>query len=193
MMAGPARRPVTAELRGFVLPHDQRIAQLTGQPFGAAYRDGLLNDTSAVLDSEPPIAAVLAADVLAGRGLDLLARLQTAHYVEGRRIAERPVLEALAAEIGLEGEPFSTALHAVKDGPVQHYIGQTHALMQRLGLQCFPSFTLECAGSWRRIDIGPFMGRSAEFADRLRGQLPPEAVAAVNAQALQFGSDTCAF
>lgn len=192
MMAGPARRPVTAELRAFVLPHDRRIAQLSGQPFGAAYRDGLLNDTSAVFDSQPPIAAMLAADAVAGRGLDLLARLQTAHYVEGRRIADRVVLEELAAEVGLDREAFATALRAADGEAVQRHIGQTRALMQRLGVQGFPSFALEDAGGWRRIDIGPFMGRPVEFADWLRGQRPVEAVAAANAPALQCGPDGCA-
>lgn len=192
MMAGPARRPVTAELREFVLPHDQRIAQLTGQPFGAAYRDGLLNDISAVLDSQSPIAAMLAADALAGHGLDLLARLQTAHYVEGRRIADRPVLVELAAEIGLDREAFADTLREAEDGAVERHIAQTRARMQRLGVQGFPSFVLEDAGGWRRIDIGPFMGRPADFADWLRGQLPVTAFAAANAQAGQCGPDACA-
>lgn len=176
MMAGAARRPVTAALRGFVLPHDERIAQISGQPFGAAYRDGLLNDTTAVLDSQPPIAAMLAADAVASRGLDLLARLQTAHYAEGRRIADRAVLEALAAEIGLDREAFATALCAFEGEAVQRHIAQTRALMQRLGVQGFPSFTIEDAGAWRRLEIGPFMGRPADFAAWLRGHLSVGAV-----------------
>lgn len=192
MMAGPARRPVTAELREFVLPHDQRIAQLTGQPFGAAYRDWLLNDTSAVLDSQPPTAAMLAADALAGRRLDLLARLQTAHYVEGRRIADRPVLEELAAEIGLDREAFADTLREAEGGAVERHIAQTRARMQRLGVRGFPSFALEDAGGWRRIDIGPFVGRPDDFSDWLRGQLTVTAFAAANAQAVQCGPDACA-
>lgn len=51
-----------------------------------------LRDSGAVFDSAPPTTAVLAADAVAGRGLDLLARIQTAHYVEGRRIADAAVL-----------------------------------------------------------------------------------------------------
>jgi putative protein-disulfide isomerase len=188
MMAGPARRPVAAELRSFVLPHDQRIAQLSGQPFGEAYRDGLLNDASAVLDSEPPIAAVLAADAIAGRGLDLLARLQTAHYVEGRRIADRAVLQDLAAEIGLDAQAFAAELSATEGEVVQRHIEQTRALMRRLGAQGFPSFALEKAGRWQSIDVGPFMGQPAAFAEWLRGQAPQGQPAG----AFQCGPDGCA-
>ncbi len=88
MMAGASRQTVSATLRNYVMPHDRRIAALTGQQFGDAYFNGLLHDQGALFDSEPPISAVLAAESLAGRGLDLLARIQIAHYVEGRRIAE---------------------------------------------------------------------------------------------------------
>ena len=103
MMAGSNRQPVTDALRRYVMPHDERIAGLSGQPFGADYFDGLLRDGGAVFDSEPPTTAILAAENLAGRGLDLLKRIQRAHYVEGRRIADPAVLE-LAAEIGLDAD-----------------------------------------------------------------------------------------
>jgi|GEM_PF-726628 len=76
MMTGSNRQPITDALRRYVMPHDERIAGLTGQPFGKDYVDGLLRDTGAVFDSEPPTTAILAAQTLAGRGLDLLRRLQ---------------------------------------------------------------------------------------------------------------------
>src|ERR1035437_1939584 len=65
MMTGSRRQLVTPQLRAFVTPHDRDIARQSGQPFGSAYFDGLLQDTSAVFDSEPPIAAVLAAESVA--------------------------------------------------------------------------------------------------------------------------------
>ncbi|MBF3187020.1 DsbA family protein, partial [Pseudomonas aeruginosa] len=68
MMTDANRQPVGAGLRHYVMPHDLRIAQLTGQPFGKDYFDGLLRDTSAVFDSAPPTAAVLAAEALDGLG-----------------------------------------------------------------------------------------------------------------------------
>ena len=172
MMAGARRRSVTEALRGYVLPHDRRIAELSGQPFGEAYADGLLRDTTAVFDSEPPIAAMLAAKAIAGSDLDLLARLQTAHYVEGRRIADRSVLEELAVSVGLEREAFAAALRVAEGAPVHSHIAQTRALMQRLGVQGFPSFALEIDGQWRVLDAGRFMGQPADFAEHLRQRLP---------------------
>lgn len=177
MMAGPARRPVTEDLRSFVLPHDRRIAQLTGQAFGDAYANGLLRDSAAVLDSEPPIAATLAAEALAGRGLDLLARLQAAHYVEGRRIAERPVLVALAIDIGLDGEDFDRSLGEVEGEAVRRHIVDTRALMQRLKVQGFPSFALQQGDAFSVVDIVPFLGNTARWVAWLRRRLPDQPAA----------------
>lgn len=68
MMTGNNRRQITDEWRNYVIPHDKRIAELTGQTFGEAYFNGLLRDTTAVMDSEPPITAILAAEALGDAG-----------------------------------------------------------------------------------------------------------------------------
>ena len=181
LMTGARRQPVTPQLRDHVMPHDRRIAALTGQPFGDAYFDGLLRDGGAVFDSEPPIAALLAAEQLAGRGADLLSRLQTAHYVEGRRIADPGVLGALAADIGLDREAFAATLAATEGAAVRAHIEASRALLHRLGGQGFPTLALEVDGSVRRIDVNAFLGQPQRFADWLRAELPaaaPDAAAA---------------
>jgi putative protein-disulfide isomerase len=65
MMTGANRQKVSPQLRSYVIPHDRRIAEYSGQPFGEAYFEGLLRDHTAVFDSAPPIAAVLAAEQMA--------------------------------------------------------------------------------------------------------------------------------
>ena len=104
MMAGRNRRRVDAQLRDYVMPHDHRIAQMTGQAFGEHYFNGLLKDTDAVFDSAPPIAAVLAVQSIQGEaaGLDMLAAIQRAHYQQGRRISEVSTLTELAQTLGIE-------------------------------------------------------------------------------------------
>jgi putative protein-disulfide isomerase len=143
------------------MPHDRRIAQLTGQPFGDAYFERLLCDHSAMFDSEPPIAAVLAAEQVAGRGLDLLARLQTAHYVEGRRICDAAVLTELAEAIGLSRDVFVAAFERMaNDGSTQAHISESRALLARAGGHGFPTFVLERDGRLETIDIGPYHRRA---------------------------------
>ena len=110
IMTGARRQKITLEWKAYVGPHDCQITQVTGQPFGEAYLNGLLSDYSAWLDSEPPTAAVLAAEQVNAAGLDMLARLYEAHYLEGRRIADEAVLINLAQEVGLDRGAFSEAL-----------------------------------------------------------------------------------
>lgn len=159
MMAGANRQPVTQALRSYVLPHDQRIAALTGQPFGAAYFDGLLRDSGAVFDSEPPTTAVLAADAVAGRGLDLLARIQTAHYLEGRRIADAAVLADLAVALGLEHEAFTAAFERLQGAATQQHMADSRRLLARVGGRGFPTFVLEQDGALEVLDTARWLGQ----------------------------------
>lgn len=168
MMAGARRQAVTPQLREFVKPHDARIAQLSGQRFGEGYLDGLLRDAGAVFDSEPPIAAMLAAEAVAGRGLDMLAQLQIAHYVEGRRIAERAVLIDVATTLGLDPAAFADALDRQWGGAVQAHIQETRAFMAQVGAQGFPSFVLETGGGLQSVDAARYLGRPQDFQDWLR-------------------------
>ena len=168
MMTGAQRQTVSAQLRDYVMPHDHRIAQYTGQPFGEAYFEGLLRDTTAVFDSQPPTTAVLAAEQLAGRGLELLGRLQTAHYVEGRRIADIDVLMAVAAEMGLEADGFRAAYDAASGEVTQAHFKASRGLLSRVGGQGFPTVVLEQSGQYQVIDLGPYLGKPEVFAAWLR-------------------------
>lgn len=176
MMTGARRQSVTPQLRDFVKPHDARIAQLSGQRFGENYRDGLLRDTNAVFDSEPPTAAVLAAEMIAGRGLEMLAQLQIAHYVEGRRIAEHAVLIEVAAVLGLDPAAFAEALDRQSGEVVWAHINETRAFMAQVGAQGFPSFVLESGGVFQTIEFSSFLGRPQDFQDGLRRQTNSAAV-----------------
>ena len=167
MMTGGSRQKVSPQLRNYVMPHDRRIAQLSGQSFGTAYTDGLLCDSSATFDSEPPTTAMLAAEQLAGRALDLLARLQTAHYVEGRRIADTAVLIELAVAVGLQRDLFVAAFEQASGEPTRAHIAASRALLTRVGGQGFPTFALERDGRLETIDIGPYLGRVDAWASWL--------------------------
>ena len=164
MMAGSNRQPVTDALRRYVMPHDERIAGLSGQPFGADYFDGLLRDGGAVFDSEPPTTAILAAENLAGRGLDLLKRIQRAHYVEGRRIADPAVLRDLAAEIGLDADAYAAAQADAAGAATLDHIAQSRRLLSQIGGSGFrPS-------PWSARAAMPCWSRAATWAGRRSGR-----------------------
>ena len=174
MMTGERRRRITPDWRGYVLPHDRRIAQMTGQVFGPGYTDGLLNDTSALLDSAPPTTAILAAEQLAGKGLAMLQRLQQAHYVQGLRIAEPAVLQELAPELGLPREEFAQAYAALEGAATEAHFAQSRRLLAMAGGQGFPTLALQTAPDQplQRIEPSGWLGQPEAFAAALASALP---------------------
>ncbi|MEG1280603.1 MAG: DsbA family protein [Comamonas sp.] len=173
MMTDTSRRQITSDWRNYVLPHDDRIAQMTGQEFGTAYRDGLLNAVGVWLDSAPPTTAILAAEQLAGKGLPMLGLLQKAHYVRGLHISELPVLTNLAGELGLEGTAFSAAYGQLQGFTTQQHIDQSRRMLQASGAQGFPTLLVQRTPdeALQRIDVSEWLGQAPAFADALNAYL----------------------
>lgn len=193
MMTGAQRQRVTPELRAYVMGHDRRIAQASGQPFGEGYFEGLLRDSGAVFDSTPPITAMLAAEALGGSGLDLLARVQHAHYALGWRIADPEVLGELAAGIGLERADFSRMFEQHAGAPTAAHIAASRALLQRVGGSGFPTFALEQAGKLAAIDAMSFLGQPQGWRAWLTTRIHSESTPASQEEAAApyCGIDGC--
>ncbi len=170
MMTGARRQRISPEWREYVMPKDGQIAALTGQTFGQAYREGLLRDGTAWLDSEPPITAVLAAEQAAGRGLDFLDAVQTAHYLDGRRVADVSVLEEIARELGLELPTFQASYESCRGERTHAHFAQSQALLAEVGGNGFPTFVLEREGNFAVMDYDPYFRDPAGWQRALRAQ-----------------------
>jgi putative protein-disulfide isomerase len=112
--------------------------------------------------------------------------LQTAHYVDGRRIADESVLFEIAAQMNYAHEAFVAAFKSVD---TQAHVKASRALLARLGGQGFPTFALEQDGQFTLIDISPWLGKPQAFADWL-GQASVVDEAAQSPA--QCGLDGCA-
>lgn len=174
MMTGSNRRKIDAQWREHVIEHDARISAMTGQIFGDAYINGLLLDTTVVMDSAPPTSAILAAENLAGQGLEMLHRIQVAHYQQGLRVADLSVLEALAKDLDLPAQAFSQERVAVSGTSLTQHIAQSRALLQQVHGRGFPTFALQDSqGKMQLLDAGRYLGNVAQWQKML--------LAAVNA------------
>ncbi len=187
MMMGANCQPVTAQLRDYVLPHDARIEALTGQPFSAAYRDGLLRDRGAVFDSEPPITAILAAEHLsagqsAGAGFALLKRLQQAHYVEGRRIAECDVLLGCAAELGIAAADFTATYQRLRGPATQQHVDASRRMLAQVGGRGFPTLVWQQGSALSVLPWNQYLGEPTRWHDFLLKALSALPVTAVEAK-----------
>ncbi|CAM5190669.1 hypothetical protein CDEN61S_00960 [Castellaniella denitrificans] len=167
MLSGPMRRRVSADWRAHVMGHDRRIAALSGQPFGDAYFDGLLRDETVWLDSMPPTAAILAAEEIAGRGVDMLARIQHGHYMEGQPVADPDVLRGFARDLHLPGEAFGAGFESWSGARCQAHVDETRQLMERFGVAGFPTLLSQDGGTWNQIPIQRYLGRPALWREVL--------------------------
>lgn len=169
----PTRLPESTRL--YIREADQRIAAMSGQPFGPDYHDGLLLDPTMVLESRPPTGAVLAAQSLdAAQALPMLRAIQHAHYEQGRRVVEHDVLCDIAVEIGLERDAFDAALKRV---PLEEHLSATQRLMSRVGAQGFPTFVLEIGDDLYPVPHGRFASQPAQFRNWLETQAKAHAPA----------------
>jgi len=144
---------------------------MTGQPFGEAYTNGLLRDHTAMLDSEPPTAAILAVEAAAGRGADMLARMQTAHYIEGRALSDRAALASLAEDLGIERAAFDAEFSKALGSTVQAHMTDSRRLLARVGGEGFPTFALETSRGLAMLDSSRWLGKPAEWRKALESTL----------------------
>jgi putative protein-disulfide isomerase len=163
----PTRLP--DHMRRYIQQADARVGQMSGQPYGEPYLNGLLFDPELVLESRPVIAAVLAAQALdPAKALPMLRGIQHAHYERGKHVVREETLREVAAEIGLDPEAFAEALESV---PVDRHIAESQELMNNVGAQGFPTFVLEIDNEWYAVPHGRFASTPAKFAEWLDAQL----------------------
>ncbi|MFM5500718.1 DsbA family protein [Aeromonas veronii] len=161
---GSRRQPMGEALRDYVRPHDQRIEALTGQHFGERYFNELLLREGALLDSEPPIRAVLAVTTLGGDGLAMLHRIQQSHYREGSWIGEPAFLARLAAEQGIAAEAFQ---QAYLQAPLLQHLADSQGWMKWLGGQGYPTLGLMHKGRVTPVRVADFMGEPDALSTHL--------------------------
>ncbi|MCB5184053.1 DsbA family protein [Methylobacillus gramineus] len=172
MLSGSNRRLVSPSWRNHVIPHDRRIAALSGQIFGDAYFNQLLNDYTIVLDSSPPITAILCAQAMQGLGLEMLHKIQSAYYQHGQKIAEPFVLLALAGKLGLDQVHFGQLFEQASLSTTSQHIAESQALLAQSGGSGFPCFILAIPGHpWQQLDVSPYLGKVQAWRDFVQDQL----------------------
>ena len=144
LFLGDGQTPMTPEFRDYAWSNDQRIAELTGQPFSRAYYDQVLSDFAVPFDSGPATKAIAVADTLEPHsGLDLLARMQKARFVEGRNLFDPEVLCSLAEELGFERSAFAARFHGPEgEAALQRTLERGQIMMQRTMLRGVPALAL---------------------------------------------------
>lgn len=165
----PQPTQLPEQMRRYIQQADARVGQMSGQPYGEPYLNGLLFDPELVLESRPVIAAVLAAQALdAKQALPMLRGIQHAHYERGQHVVREGTLLEIAEGIGLDAAAFAEALKMVR---VDEHIAESQELMNNVGAQGFPTFVLQIGNDWFAVPHGRFASTPGKFGEWLDAQL----------------------
>jgi putative protein-disulfide isomerase len=159
---------VDAGMRSHIGEADQRIHEMTGAEFGAAYTARMRSKAKPVTLWSVPLIAALAAVPPKGQ-LKFLEALQHAHYVEGRDLAEMATIMQLAAAAGLETRAFAATMQSPAHAQATNaWIGKARELMARSGVAGFPGYVLEKGGRLTRLEHGDAYADPQSLVDRIQ-------------------------
>lgn len=169
LFANAGAHPMDARFAAYAWLNDQRIQQLTGQPFSEAYRDKVLAHRQQMFDSGPATLALSAtAQTAPERELDALRAIQKARYVGGLDVTDSSTLSDVLQELGLQDaaklqrEP-SAGLMAFNRRRVE----ESQRLMQTVGAQGVPAFVLEANDQLRLLPSSSAFSHPADFAQAI--------------------------
>lgn len=165
LFAGQGARPMDAQFAAYAWSNDQRIQQLTGQPFTQAYRDHILGAEGGRFDSGPATLALTAvAQTAPGRELEALHALQHARYVDGRDTADAAVLADVLAALGLaDAAALARAPDAALHRAMAERVAHAQALLLAVGARGVPQLVVTGQGGALRL-----MGGDALLGPRER-------------------------
>ncbi|WP_066719026.1 DsbA family protein [Sphingomonas pituitosa] len=169
LFAGQGARAMDKAFAAFAWRNDERIAEMTGQPFSAAYRDQVLG-TPGRFDSGPATLALTAVALTAAdREAEALQAIQAARFVQGRDVTDLAVLAETLRELGLVeaadrlARP-DDALHAA----CQARIAQGQAAMRRFGANGVPAMLAGSGEARRLVPANALLGDAAALIASLK-------------------------
>lgn len=157
---------MTAAMRAQILHYDEQIHQLTGVDFGDDYKNGLLTDTTFIMNSIPATHALLSIHQALGHSsmLALLNLIQQAYYQQGLNVTQYSVLAQLAFKLGINEDQWSKYLAAVDQNFMARSIHQARQLLSSVSGQGFPTLVYENqAGEKSKISIHDFYNKAQAF------------------------------
>lgn len=174
LFTGEMTRWMSNSFSDYVMQADQRISDLSGQTFSAAYRENLLYNSSLIFDSWPTALAMAAVTKLApARELAYLKALQQLRFEEGKVISDSSVMVDAATRIGIAAIDFHRAL--TYDQTLTTTARQTQKraieLQHRVMSQGVPCLLLERDDQLTQLPHESFFADPLGFHDLLMSQL----------------------
>jgi putative protein-disulfide isomerase len=169
LFAGSGARPMDDRFAIHAWSNDQRIAQMTGQAFSQRYRERVLTDRVALLDSGPAILALTAVSQVApGEELGALEAIRTARYVHGSDTTAQAVLAQLLRDRGLaEAASRLEASSAELRDAASARMSAGKALLRSMGVSGVPTLVAYQDSALQLVPSELLFGRDDELLRHL--------------------------
>lgn len=161
---------IAASFRQHILASDTQIAQLTGMPFAAAYKQRIKAEKNVIFDSYLPIQAIVAAKEQGITEYTTLSAIQQCHYVKGLPVNELTTLVTIAEQLGVDAKQFKTDILANKQPTLAH-IAHSKTMMATLAVQGFPTLLIETANGFERLAHNDFYGDVKQWQSYINSYL----------------------
>jgi len=165
---------MTAAMRTQIIHYDEQIHQLTGVDFGDEYKNGLLKDSTLIMNSIPATHALLSIQQGGGHSamISLLNLIQQGYYQKGLNVTQYSVLAQFAVELGLNNDQWSKYLDVIDQDQQDEYIQHARQLLSHVRGQGFPTLVYENQhGEMGKIPLHGFYNKSEDFVRFLEQQL----------------------
>ena len=172
LFAGAGARPMDAQFAAYAWANDQRIQQLTGQPFTQAYRDQILGAANGRFDSGPATLALTAvAQTAPERELDALHALQHSRYVDGRDTTDAGVIAEALRRLGLaQAAALALAPDAALRARTTERVAHAQATLRTVGARGVPQLVVaEQGGALRALSGDALLGPRERLLAQLTG------------------------
>lgn len=170
LFAGAASRVMDTKFAAYAWQSDQRIAELTGQPFSEAYRHKVLGLTGSRFDSTTASLAIVAAGLEApDREFEVLKQIQASRYQEGLDITDPAVVADILRDAGIPAgatrllapDEQLLAIHAQR-------ISSARKDMTRFGMDGVPGLLVDDGLTQRVLDTNFLFGHPDRLLAAIR-------------------------
>ncbi|MEP6898028.1 MAG: DsbA family protein [Rhodanobacter sp.] len=174
LFSGMGARAMNNEFAAYAWSIDQRIEQLTAQPFSEAYRQKVLGDRHHHFNSGPATLALTAVALRApSREFEALKAIQHARYVDGDDVTSRPKLVDLLNRLNLQTS--ATLLERADPellDAARARTGRAQALMRELGARGVPTFIAESGTGRKLLDTRAVYARPHALVSQIHASEP---------------------
>lgn len=113
-----------------------RVESYTGIKFGELYRKAVEDGSIWNASFKPSVAVTIMKQLFPERTLELVKRLQKAHFFDGQSLNEDHVYPPILAEMGFDPEPFLTAM---AEADWQQQTRREFSFTSDVGISGFPT------------------------------------------------------